>query len=85
MSYLKMARKVAFKKLTSYLNSHSETLKTSSSADEIFIDRYEEIVEAVLSDDEIVASLIESMVNMDSLRLSEDDGGIYYEGRRINN
>lgn len=50
--------------------------------DEVFVHRYEDIMEAVLTDEEIISDVIEQMFESGMLTFMED-GGVYYDGRRL--
>jgi hypothetical protein len=55
--------------------------RQSSLSTQVFIDRYEDVVEAVLSDSDIVSDILEDLINLG--RLEARQGSLYYKGRKI--
>ena len=60
------------------------TLKASSQGmdDEVFVHKYEDILEALLTDDEAVSEMVELMFESGMVTMS-DTGEVQFKGRKI--
>lgn len=79
----RMAKRIVLKHVlnTFEIPSIKTRNRKVSSQDDLFVNRYHEIVEAVVTDGNIVADLIEDMVNENRLQIH--NGAVYYRDRKI--
>lgn len=81
----KLARRIVLKHVLSTFEIPSISDRgrkaSVSETEEIFKRRYEDIVAAVITDGNIVAELIEDMVNENRLQIH--NGAVYYKDRKI--
>lgn len=78
-------RKIVARYVLSFLKDAGDCaikVARDTSEDEVFVHKYEDIMEAVLTDDEIISDVIEQMFESGVLTFMED-GGVYYDDRRI--
>lgn len=76
---IKIARKVLFRIAKKAFASNRRA--SVSEAEEIFIHRYDDIVAAVISDGNIIASLIEDLVNSGRLQIKR--GAILLDNQKL--
>lgn len=74
-----LSKKIVYRTL-SCRNTQSKVAKQTDVSD-FFTNHYEEVIEALVSDSDIITEILEQMINLN--RLSVHEGQLFYKNKRL--